>query len=76
MTVFCLRRAHQAALSLELLGISHAQTGLESRSAALTVARALQGLASDEEESPEARHSATDIVKTRWLLVDTQRLSV
>ena len=32
----CLPRAHRAALSLELLGISHTQTGLESRPAALS----------------------------------------
>jgi len=32
----CLRRSHRAALSLELLGISHTQTGLESRPAALS----------------------------------------
>jgi hypothetical protein len=51
----CLRRAHRTALSLDLLGISHTQTGLESRPAALSEGT-VQGLASNEEESPEARH--------------------
>ena len=39
----CLRRAHIAALSLELLGISHHGTDLESRSRGLARARQAAG---------------------------------
>jgi hypothetical protein len=50
-----------------LLGISHTQTDLESRSAALL--RARQALASDQEESPEGRQRGYRQVDTgsRWL---------
>ena len=62
----CLRRAHIAALSLELLGISHHGTDLESRSRGL--ARARQAAASHEEESPEARRFGYGYIDTgsRW----------
>ena len=62
----CLRRAHTAALSLELLGISHLRTDLESRSRGL--ARARQAAASDEDESPEARRRGYRHIDTgsRW----------
>ena len=62
----CLRRAHVAALSLQLLGISHHGTDLESRFRGL--ARARQALASDEDESPEARRRGYRHIDTgsRW----------
>ena len=62
----CLRRAHIDALSLDLLGISHHGTDLESRSRGL--ARARQALASDEDESPEARRRGYRHIDTgsRW----------
>jgi hypothetical protein len=65
----CLPRAHRAALSLELLGISHTQTDLESRSAALYVIEGTAGPRRDEEESPEARQRGYRQVDTgsRWL---------
>ena len=58
----CLRRAHIDALSLDLLGISHHGTDLESRSRAL--ARARQAAASHEEESPEARRFGYGYIDT------------
>jgi len=62
----CLRRAHIDALSLDLLGISHHGTDLESRSRGL--ARARQAAASHEEESPEARRFGYGYIDTgsRW----------
>ena len=57
--IYCLRREHSRAYSLELLGISHHGTDLESRSRGLAsghgagCATPESCAASDEDESPE-----------------------